>query len=656
MADLQKNNTIYKWPYEVDYDKINQVCIDVLVIGGGHAGCCAGIQAARRGSSVAVVDKAPIKRSGCGGAGQDHWNTIMDNPYSPMSPEENAEKSISGSYIQGHREYIAIKGAWDALLKLEEMGLPVRDTEGYFRSSESYHKESGFLKAYDYKNLVAVKLMGGHYIKPVLYEELRRQHVKLFQRVMITSLLTENGIQGARVVGAVGFSMESGEFYIFKAKSVILSTGYACSMWIFSTEITGNSFRWDPNEVGEGLAMAWKAGAKIYGMWKAGTNGGSHPFAWPRFGVGNPYNTWFPCTIVDNNGKVIPWEDGCGNTISEVSQRNHPAAGQPYIASGKSDNLKNVTCPRLIRDLPERIRSGEFQQPFWADISSMPEHERRSIWGIMVGNEGKSRYTLYDYYTRCGFNPDTDMLWCPVMRPESFRSSAWFHGEPNIVKPWRTENGGQGEIAVDWDLMSSVPGLFCAGAASGLEGCSFACSSGFYAGDRAHEYAEHHEHGLLSSEQIRAERERVYAPVKRQCDNSAYISWKELWGGTARVMQSCCNEYRTIPTLSEGLRWLKSIEDSEYKMTYARNPHELARVMECGTRITVSGLFMEACISKIAAEERGEDDASFIFNSLNGEKIITEIKGKDYWLRSPYMESYLENYKAHTANSKEETQ
>lgn len=653
MADVNKDNTVYRWPYKLDYGKTNWVKVDVLVIGGGHAGGCAGIQAARRGARVAVVDKAPIKRSGCGGAGQDHWNCILGNPFSPMSPEENAEKAITGSSIQGHREYIAIKGAWDALLKLEEMGLPIRDKDGLFRESEFYHRETALLKAYDYKNLTAVKLMGGHYIKPVIYEELRRLGVELYQRVMITSLLTDNGKQASKAVGAVGFSMETGEFYVFEAKSVIISTGYACSMWIFSTEITGNSFRWDPNEVGEGLAMAWRAGAEVYGMWKAGATGGSHPFAWPRFGVGNPYNTWFPCTIVDNNGKVIPWEDGDGNIISNISDRNRPTANQPYIASGKSDNLKNVKCPKLIHDLPERIRAGEFVQPFWADISSMPENERRSIWGIMVGNEGKSRYTLYDYYTRSGFDPNTDMLWVPVMRPESFRSSAWFHGEPNIVKPWRTENGGQGEISVDWDLMTSIPGLFCAGAASGLEGCSFACSSGFYAGDRAFEYAAAAEPGHISREQVLSERELTYAPVKRVGSSAAYISWKELWGGTARVMQSCCNEYRTIPTLKEGLRWLKSIESSEYYMTYARNPHELARVLECRTRISVSSLFMEACIARIEAEENGVPDDEFLFNRLAGGNVLSRAAGKDYWLKPPYESGYLENYINHTKGRQE---
>lgn len=646
-------NRTYRWPYTVDYDKLTRVKTDVLVIGGGHAGSCAAIRAAKRGMTVALADKAPVKRSGCGGAGQDHWNTILDNPYSPMTPEENAERAITGQDIQGHREYIAVKGTWEALLELEKMGLPVRDYDGEFLGAPTRDEATGLLKGYDYKNLVAVKLPGGHYIKPVLYEELRRRNVGLYERVMMTALLTENGMPGARVTGAIGFSMESGECFVFEAKSVVIATGYACGMWIFSTEITGNSYRWDPNEVGEGLAMAWKAGAQVYGMWRAGSNSGSHPFAWPRFGVGNPYNTWFPCTIVDNRGKPIPWEDGNGNLITDVSARNMPAEGQPYIASAKSDNLKSAKTPRLVHDLPDRIRRGEYEQPFWADISSMPEAERRSIWGVMIGNEGKTRYTLYDLYTRSGFNPDTDMLWCPVMRPESFASSAWFHGEPNIVKPWRTENGGQGEIAVDWDLMTSVPGLFCAGAASGLEGCSFACSSGFYAGDRAAEYANDVIHGVISETQIQTEREAIYAPVRRNSEFGAYISWKELWAGTSRVMQSCCNEYRTVDMLREGIRWLESIERSDYVRTYARNPHELARVLECSTRMTVSRLLMEACISKIEAEERGEPDETFLFHRLGKEGIETEVRPRDYWLKPPYEDGYLENYMRRTARREE---
>jgi succinate dehydrogenase/fumarate reductase flavoprotein subunit len=633
-----------EWPYPINYEAIHEIDADVLVIGGGLAGSCAAIAAARRGAKVAVVDKAPIKRSGCGGAGMDHYNTILDNPRSPMTPEENVAR-LSDEGVLGHREYIAIKGSWEALLELEKLGLKIRDEDGDFAGAATRDEETKLLKAYDYRNMVAIKLRDGHYIKPVLYEGLKKTGVALYERVMATSLLTEGGKQGNRVVGATGFSMTTGEFYAFSARSVLIASGYVCSVWTFSTELTGNSYRWDPNEVGEGLAMAWNAGAQVYGMHRAGSTKGGHPFAWPRFGVGNPSNTWYPCTIVDNTGREVPWADINGDPVTSVEARNMPVAGQPYIASNKSDNLKGIDLPTLVRDLPERIRKGEFELPLWADLAGMPEHERRSIWGLMVGNEGKSRYTLYDYYTREGFDPDKDMLWCPIMAPESYRSGAWFQGEPDVVKPWRTENmGGQGEIATDWNSMTTVAGLFCAGAAAGLEGCSFACSSGFYAGNRAAEFSRSVALGAIDEGQLAAERERVYAPVKRIGRPEAYVSWKELWGGSARVMQLCCGEYKTIPVLEQGLMWLDSIKKQETQQTYARNPHELARVLECETRITVSEVYLHACIAKIEEEKNRGGRGKLIFNQLADGKVITTVRERRYWLKAPYAPSYLENY------------
>lgn len=643
--DFQANRgcEVFEWPYPVHYEKTIHVNTDVLVIGGGLAGCCAGIAAARRGQRVAVCDKAPIKKSGCGGAGMDHWNTILENPDSPMTTEENIEKGKDTGMC--HRDYIAEKGTWDALLELEKLGLNIRDDLDEFKGCATRDEKTKLLKAYDYREMVAVKLHGGNYIKTVLYKGLVDSGAELFERVMVTSLLTEGGKQGTRVVGATGFSMEGGEFYVFHAKTVIISTGYACSMWIYNMEITGNSYRWDPNEIGEGLAMAWKAGAEVYGMHRAGSTKGNNPFAWPRFGVGNPSNTWFPCSIVDNNGKEIPWEDVNGKPLTSVEARNYPAEGQPYIGSSKSDNLKGIGQANIIHDLAERIRAGEYELPLWADIAGMPEDERRSIWGVMIGNEGKSRYTLYDLYTRSGFDPEKDMLMAPIEVPENYmKFGAWFHGEPDIVKPWRTENGGQGEIACDWNLMTNVPGLFIAGASGGLEGCSFACSSGFYAGNRAAEYAMETEQGEVNEAQLAEERERVYAPTKRKGDPSAYISWKELWGGTTRVMQQCCGEYRTIPILKQGILWLDSVKRSEGSLTYARNPHELARVLECDTRFTVSSIFLNACIARIEAEDAGLDGNGYIFNRLDGDKVLTIHKEDKYWLKGENESTYLGNY------------
>lgn len=647
IMDFQRNNGTekIKWPYKVDYDKVTHISLDVLVVGGGLAGSFAGIHAAQNGAITAVVDKAPIKRSGNGGAGMDHWNTLLNHPDSPMTPEENLARTDTRGR-QGHRDYIAIKGTYDTLMELEKFGLPIRDLEGDFADANTLDKKTKLLKAYDYSNLIAVKLKGGQFLKPVLYEELLRSGVKLYERVMITSLLTEDGKQKSRVVGATGFSLETGEFFVFHAKAVVLASGYVCSVWTFSTEMTGNSYRWDPNEIGEGFAMVWNAGGEVVNMHKNGSTNAGAAFAWPRFGIGNPSNTWFPCSIVDNNGKEIPWEDIDGNILTSAEARNYPAKSQVYMGSGASDKSRGIKTPNLIHDLPERIDSGEYELPLWADLPSMPEDERRSIWGMMIGNEGKTRYTLYDLYTREGFNPDKDMLMAPIMHSKSYLSGGWFHGEPDVVKPWRVETfGAQGEPAVDWNMMTTIPGLFCAGATSGLEGCSFACSTGAYTGDRVAEYVKGIEPGKVDELQLEKERKRVYAPVERYGNEKAYISWKELWSGSARAMQQCCSEIITKPVLNQGLIWLESIKKNEMKKTYARNPHELARVLECETRITCSEAFIRGGISRLEEEEKGNINSdTLVFNSYTNGKMNVRLDADKYWLRGAYEDDYLKNY------------
>lgn len=57
---------------------------DVLVLGGGLAGCMAAIRASEHGVDVTVVEKSHVERSGAAGTGNDHfWHCgvcMMDCP------------------------------------------------------------------------------------------------------------------------------------------------------------------------------------------------------------------------------------------------------------------------------------------------------------------------------------------------------------------------------------------------------------------------------------------------------------------------------------------------------------------------------------------------------------------------------------------------
>ena len=88
---ILRQGTPPAWPYTVDYDKEYEIDADILVIGGGIAGCWAAISAARKGIRVALVEKGDTVRSGAGGPGCDHWCQCPSNPHSKVDPDEWAK-------------------------------------------------------------------------------------------------------------------------------------------------------------------------------------------------------------------------------------------------------------------------------------------------------------------------------------------------------------------------------------------------------------------------------------------------------------------------------------------------------------------------------------------------------------------------------------
>jgi len=81
---------IPEWPYPVCYGQEKELEAEVLVLGGGIAGCWAAISAARKGAKVVIVEKGATLKSGSGGSGCDHWlNT--PHPGTSVTPEEVVE-------------------------------------------------------------------------------------------------------------------------------------------------------------------------------------------------------------------------------------------------------------------------------------------------------------------------------------------------------------------------------------------------------------------------------------------------------------------------------------------------------------------------------------------------------------------------------------
>ncbi|MBN2062332.1 MAG: FAD-binding protein, partial [Deltaproteobacteria bacterium] len=227
-----------KWPYPVHYGKENEIETDVLFIGGGIAGSHGAISAAKKGARVAVVDKGPVIRSGLGGAGVDHWHLACTNPASNITPDEIMEY-VSGFGDYGYLEfgngisaYITARESYDALLDIEKMGMKVRDVDNEFVGAPFRDEKTKLLFAYDYDSRYTIRVQAAK-VKPALYNEMKRLGVQIFDRITMTSLLTENGSQGGRVIGATGVHRRTGEFYIFKTKAVVMSVARPHDIWIF---------------------------------------------------------------------------------------------------------------------------------------------------------------------------------------------------------------------------------------------------------------------------------------------------------------------------------------------------------------------------------------------------------------------------------------
>jgi succinate dehydrogenase/fumarate reductase flavoprotein subunit len=639
-----------EWPYHVNYDHESFIQTDVLVIGGGLAGCNAAISASKKGVSACAVDKASIYRSGSGGAGIDHWANACTNPASKVTPDEmEAAIDKASPYTLGHIAYIGCTEGYDALLDIEKMGLSFRDVDDEFEGAPFRDEQSKILFAYDYENKHCIRLRGGDQLKPVLYKELRKRKIKLVEHVMMTSLLSKDGIPGGKIIGATGVNIRTGEFYLFQAKVTILATSASSSLWVYCTDLAGTaSVHADPNNTGDGHTMAWRAGAEFTLM---ESKHGGIGFQYADYGTGNAHNTWFACSIVDSNGKEVPWVDRDGKILETVNERYHPAPGQKFFTHTGHQPYDNLS-PHIIPDLPERIKKGEFQLPLYADLPGMPEHERRAIFGLMIGNEGKTRI-VYKQYTEAGFDPDKDLLQVPVMPPEAYVFDGWWRSHP--LKQWPV---GGGYVVTDWDMKTSVEGLFAAGNVAGTanqNGAGGASATGRYTGRKAAIYAEQNQHYELNRKQIEEEKKRVYAPITRETGTS----WKDLRTGVARIMQDYCGEYTSDKVLDTGLDWLNGIEESEAQKLYARNPHELCRSLEAMNRITEGQIRIYASLARKASNrrlhffrldypEQVEWGTYITIKQKAGSILVGELPLR-YWLLPPNKPTYIENYKDHCA-------
>ena len=222
----------------------NRLEADVLVIGGGIAGCFAAIKASEQGAKVILVDKGYAGKSGqtpyagnlmvfnpAWGHNLDDWMNYINKTSEYINNRYWTEITILESYAR-YQDLVS----WGVRFQQGDDGEPIR-----FPAPPGVTDQLRFAEN-----------TRGDYAQ-ILRKQALKSGVKILDRMMIAELLKQDG----RIVGAIGFPVDSEDLYTFIAKATILcvgACGYKPAGYPPIAQLTG-----------DGEAMAYRAGAEILG-------------------------------------------------------------------------------------------------------------------------------------------------------------------------------------------------------------------------------------------------------------------------------------------------------------------------------------------------------------------------------------------------------
>ena len=308
-----------------------QLDTDILIIGGGAAGCMAAIEAKKLGPGIecVVMEKAHIERSGCLAMGLNAINAYLTSGETP----ETYVKYVKNEFLGVIREdlvYSIAKGLEESVKQVEELGLPIeKDKHGNYRN----------------RGKRSIKIYGER-LKPILASAVYSAKAKVLNRVVATNFIFD----GDRVRGAYGFGIRDGKFYVIRAKAVIVTTGGATRLYKpINKGDARNTIWYCPWNVGTGYAMGIRIGAEMTSF----------------------ENRFIPLRVKDVNAPTGTIGQG-----SNIRQRN--AHGEEYLEK-RYKHLGGRKCLSLYRlwaTLQENIDS---RGPCYLDTRGLNIREEKKL-------------------------------------------------------------------------------------------------------------------------------------------------------------------------------------------------------------------------------------------------------------------------------------
>lgn len=551
-----------------------EVTTDVLICGGGMAACGAAVEAAywakKNNLKAILVDKAAVDRSGAVAMGLSAINQYVDVNSGANTVKDYVEYVRNDLMGITREDLVAnIARHVDSTVHLfEKWGLPIwKDAEGKYVHEGRWQL---MINGESYKVVVAEAA------KNALGPE------NVYERVFITEPLIDDA---GKCVGAVGFSVRENKFYVFKAKAVVAAMGGAVHVF-------------KPRSTGEGLGRSWyppfNSGASAYFTIRAGAEMTCQEvrFIPVRFkDAYGPVGAWFllfksRATNADGNDYMVTRKDELQKWQPYGLVKPVPAnlrnwlmmldvmEGKGPIYMRTEEAIKKITDS--VPDEKERKKKlREVESEAWEDFLDMTISQA-ILWAATntFPEEKPSEIAACEPYF-IGSHSGASGAW--VSGPEDLAPKEYFWGYAN---------------------MTTVPGLFAAGDASGASSHKFSSGShaeGRIAAKSAVRYAvENPAPPKVDPAVVEKLKERILRPLDlyEQHKNAStnpdvnpnYIRPKQFMFRLQKLMDEYAGGVSTNFTTSEklltrGLELLAFLKEDSEKLA-AENHHELLRCWE----------------------------------------------------------------------------
>jgi succinate dehydrogenase/fumarate reductase flavoprotein subunit len=478
---------------------------DVLCIGGGIAGLMAAYRASELGLKVLVADKENTLYSGAAGGGNDHFLCYIPEFHGPdIEPLiEEFKISLLGRLWPNKFIRLWLERSFDMVKLWESWGIPMKYKGKYEFAGHAFPGRP--LPRLHYS---------GKGQKKIMTEQVLKKGAKIMNRMMVFDLVHDDGL-----LGAVGLSTREGKIFGIKAKSIVLATGHLNRLYPSPTPGWMANVDMPFNLTGDGRAMAYRAGAKLFNM--------EIPKYWAglKYFVRSGKGSWMG-VYRDPQGKPI------GPFVTKPEMRTGDATGD--------------VAPTIYRDYATSGRG-----PVYMDCRGQTEEEYRYMM-YWLGQEGGA--ATLNYMLEEGI----DLRKNPVewMSYSMFPIGGVYYNE-------------KGE--------TSLKGLYACGMETFMD-LSGSAIFGYIAGENAAKYAKGA--SSLKSDKLNStlKKKRILLEDIRRRETGA--GWKEANIALQQLMTDHAGAVRSGTMIDAGLRHLERLRGKVYDTIMANSQHELWRSME----------------------------------------------------------------------------